>query len=142
MPTTNSSSSEKKITQKGVPESVPVDKDYLYGRYQAAQDARTKLEQDRAKWMYQFQRQTAHKAVDEPIEDGMGDFNQNVSKTQTGMGWRELAVIAALMGGTAATTAYVASNKEAEPPVTQPATPVTDSDTVIVPKIRFGPLPE
>ena len=147
MPTTDSQSTSKKYVSKGnIPDPLEVDKDYLYGRYQKAQDARTKLEQDRARWMYQFQRQTAHKAVDEPIEDDMaGDFLQHVdntkTQTQTGMGWKELAVIAALVAGTGAATAYV-TNKNNAPAVVQPADPPVQQpsiDTNIVPGIRFGP---
>jgi hypothetical protein len=79
--------------------SMP-DKNRLYGVFERS-----------AKWRDDLHRKATHKALD--IADEM-DFNQTL--TRTGMTWKELAVIAAmLLGGGALGMHYFASERQAPP---------------------------
>lgn len=72
--------------------------------------------------------QIVRKALDIPPVDDM-QINQ---QTTTGMRWKELAVVAAMMGGTAGLTAYLSTLGDTPPPaVTAPATD-TDTDSGLV----------
>lgn len=59
-------------------------KDYLYGRYQKMED-----------WKNGLHKKATHKALDIPMEEAV-----NVDNSRVGLGWKELAVIAATgLGG-------------------------------------------
>ena len=67
-------------------ETTDVDKDALFGRYQNDEDWRTKLN-----------KRLRHKALDIPMDD---DVNVKNTTMNTGFGWKELAVLAAMgLGG-------------------------------------------
>ena len=79
---------------------MTIDKESLYGRYNEAEDWRSKLH-----------KKLAHKSLDIPLDDEM-----NINQTKTGMTWKELAIIAAAgIGG-----GYVYTNERGvDPPVVQ-----------------------
>ncbi len=87
-----------------------VDKSQLYGEYQRRQQ-----------WQEDLAKKGAHKALDIPLDDEM---NITVRK---GIGWKELAVIAAMVGG------GLWLGLKDRPSVTVPPIPIeipSDSDTL------------
>lgn len=125
-------------------ESHPIDKDYLYGRYQRPIDERVAINNERLRWENKLGRQVAHKALDEPMldEEDMGINVDNRREIHTtGLGFKELALIGAMMlgtGGLGAVGMALVQRMTVQQPQLQPATG-GNSDTVIVPKISFGP---
>lgn len=137
-----------------------IDKAHLYGRYQGPTDARAAVDVDRLKWQNQLQKQLAHKALDEPFVDQQ-DMNLNVRR---GMGWPELSVCGGICVALCTTVIYVTRPSEPAPapapynyipPVhvptehvptphvpqqrTEPPHTHSDRDTLMVPRLRFGP---
>lgn len=104
----------------------PVDKDFLYGKYEAGKERKRK----RQDWRERLSREAAHKALDiadDGDDDDAMEINQNIRR---GMGLPELALLLLGMGGTAAGTAvYLDRDKPDAPPpapVVQPGQPQTD----------------
>jgi len=71
-------------------ETLP-DKEHLYGRFEAGEA-----------WKRQLHRKGAYKALD-IADDDMGDIHAN----RIGMTWKELAAVAALVGGSIAGTSLL-----------------------------------
>ena len=132
-------------------ETTGIDKDANYGRYQRPTESLAKLFVKDRQWKSQLGKQVAHKALDEPFlgEDDDMKIDVNNSRTTTGIGWKELAVIGVLVLGTggagAGMMALLSGEKEipvetvtpsVDPPV---ANTGVNSDTMFIPKIRFGP---
>lgn len=95
------------------------DKDYPYRRWAAADSWRDKL-----------YRRASHKALD--IAEDM-DFNQQIDRSQSGMSWKELAVIAAALLGTAGLGLHYFGTDKTETTTTnttQPAGPDDSAYTV------------
>ena len=87
------------------------DKGYLYGNFQKVLD-----------WQCKLFRKASHKALDIPDDD----MDLNV---RNGMGWKELAVVGAMVLGAAWGAKYFAVPESPAPPaVTVPATPPVDSE--------------
>lgn len=84
--------------------SIP-DKGHLYGRF---------LEWE--SWRNSLSKKLAHKAL-----DIMPDDDMNINQTRTGMGWKELGIIAAMIGGVGF-GAYQLGTPDSvpQPAVTQP----------------------
>ena len=93
-------------TNKGTP-----DKDYLYGRFEAGEA-----------WKRRLHRKGAYKALD-MADDDMGDIHAN----RIGMTWKELAVVAALLGGSVAGTAWFTGG-EGKPSASPAAASPADSE--------------
>uniref|UniRef100_A0A6M3KW04 Uncharacterized protein n=1 Tax=viral metagenome TaxID=1070528 RepID=A0A6M3KW04_9ZZZZ len=90
-------------TRKNTANGLP-DKDHLYGNYERS-----------LKWQDDLHRRATHKALD--MADDMA-FEQHV--TRTGMGWKELAVIAAALLGGGGLAAYALR----DPPLVQQQAPL------------------
>jgi len=130
-------------------ETTGIDKDANYGRYQRPTDDLAKLHVKDRQWKSQLGKQVAHKALDEPFlgdDDEMKIDVDNRKEIHSGMGWKELAVMGALIVGTGGMGAMVSAllfsqNKPSveAPIVTPPEADNVDSDTMFIPKIRFGP---
>lgn len=137
--------------------SDEIDKPGLYGRYQRPADARAEIDTERLRWQNQLQKQLTHKSLDEPIAD---DHEMNV-QVRRGMGWPELSIIGSVIVGLfvwqhtnspgvqqtpAANYLHpvrVPENYEPrhyeDPRQTREPTTHTDRDTLMVPRLRFGP---
>lgn len=88
--------------------SLP-DKEYLYGRYQRTAD-----------WRDRLHRKLAHKSLDIGDDDEMQVTNANQSSV--GMGWKELAVVAAAtLGGIALWQNSTTPQVPTPNPISQPA---------------------
>jgi hypothetical protein len=145
------------------------DKHALHGRYYDSTSERVRVQNDRLKWQNQLSKQVTHKALDEPLldEDEMHvDARRKTTVTHTGLGFKELLLLAALglpaLGtaglagaGIAATVLQHLTEPHAVglPPTpdsvagahgtaTAPAAGVPPRDTRIVPGLRFGPEKE
>ena len=133
-----------------------IDKEQLYGRYQRPADARAAIDTDRLKWQNQLQKQLTHKALDEPIEE-REEMQVNVRR---GMGWPELTVCGSIVLALCGLIVYVVKTQDVArepapynyvPPVHVPAEHVpqqrteqhphqhSDRDTLMIPRLRFGP---
>lgn len=104
----------------------PVDKDFLYGKYEAGKERKRK----RQDWRERLSREAAHKALDiadDGDDDDAMEINQNIRR---GLGLPELALLLLGMGGTAAgTVIYLDRDRTPPPPpapVVQPGQPQTD----------------
>ena len=143
MPLTESKSQTKSSNvRQDRKEAIQIDKDALYGHYQKPTDERVAINNERLKWENKLGRQVAHKALDEPMLDDpdMGiKADKNSTITNNGIGWKELAIIGAMIAGTGATVAYVGEDKTKveDSPIT--VAPETPDGEVVVPGIRFGP---
>lgn len=100
-----------------------IDKDKLYGDFREFEKKKQKL------WM-----KSVHKALDVAEDDVQ--FNQSV---KNGMGWKELAVIAAMVmsgvGLTGAIVSQMSQQPQAPPVVTAPVSPGDLADTEY--EVRF-----
>ena len=93
--------------------SIP-DKQYLYGKFQEGQD-----------WRSNLHKKLAHKSLDIGLDD---EVNVDNSRTATGMGWKELAVIAA--AGLGGTGLFMSLQPQPSQPAPQ-VSPLPDSDYVV-----------
>lgn len=94
--------------RKPMVNSVPIDKDQLYGEFQRGQ-----------RWRDKLSRKVAHKALDIADDDEM---NVNV---RNGMGWKELLAA----GVVAAVATYFITRQEPPPEPASVVAPVEDRDT-------------
>jgi hypothetical protein len=137
--------------------STMTDKQHLHGRYYDSTAEAVRTQNDRLRWQNQLSKQLAHKALDEPLleaDDMHIDARKNTHITRTGLGLKELLLLAGLgvpLIGTAGLAGaafapllleHLSPQPRAESPSQQPPPPVcdnSDADTRIVPRLRFGP---
>jgi len=110
-----------------------IDKDFLYGRYEAGEQ-RERDRQDKRDKLYM---KAAYKSLDiaEDPEDEMGvQANRTTTVNNQGMGFKELAVIAALLAGTGLGGFGIASmmaNKNQPDP-----TPIVEKEAPVMPDFK------
>lgn len=148
-----------------LPSGGEPDKQYLYGKYLEGVNPNMEAHADRVKWQNQLQRQVAFKALDEPdLEDDpmhinapktynyYGDPNKPPSKPRNG--WMKALLVGGAIAGTGGlglgtglawgTFGPAISNvinnlgNLGQSPSSVHPQP-SDTDTRIVPQIRFGP---
>lgn len=130
-----------------------IDKEGLYGRFQAPEDYKVFQQLRKRDWMDELYRRLVHKSVDEPLPMEEEDMGVNVTnKRVQGIGWKELAVLGLMvMGG------YYIYDNERDLPIPQPPIPApveaprppesaqpqvepqSFEDKVFIPELSFGP---
>ena len=99
---TESSSKTQTTRHDPAGDSADVDKDFLYGRYIDAEERKANNSEDHLKQRQRLSMRAAHKALDIPEEMEEDEMRINnpstVTNTTTGMGWKELLIIAGLAG--------------------------------------------
>lgn len=103
------------MSTRGSSDSHPIDKEYLYGRYQGSIDRKE-----------DFHYNAAMKALDMKIPPP----NVDARKWTNGLGWKELLVIALLVAlPTAGAFVWCNQKQDPSPSPTQPSAPTVDNDT-------------
>ena len=126
----------------------------LHRHYHDSTTERVRTQNDRLRWQNQLSKQLAHKALDEPLleDDDMHiDARRNTHITRTGPSLKDLLLLTTLalpLVGTAGLAGaafgpmllqHFVKNQQHDTTTTTDESP--DTDTRIVPRLRFGPEP-
>jgi hypothetical protein len=124
----------------------------LHRHYHDSTTQRVRTQNDRLRWQNQLSKQLAHKALDEPLleDDDMHiDARRNTHITRTGVGLKDLLLLTTLalpligtagLAGAAFGPLLLGEFVTSQEPEAATATDESpDTDTRIVPRVRFGP---